>query len=315
MDDAHDAHGGAAGLRATARTRITDTDRAILVALCQPYVVGGGLPSPASNKAILAELCESGIYLSFDALRTHLRGLYAKFGVEDGLTGMQKRVRLVELTYDSAIVPGWGEGQAAGSDASGGSSQEPEPAGPGTASKKPWLSRVCGRRPVIAALLLVAAVVVTLVVVARPSTRPSANERATRQALTDFTTRDLVGLRRILADDVTLIEPNGRGGTEPSFGIDAAMMRMSKLRSYFGKRMRYQITDLDLHGDSAEYGVSFTGRQVKDFPNGVSRNDTAGIAMVTGRIRSTFADGRITEIHLRLYDISPVDGTAQTAAR
>ena len=43
-----------------------------------------------------------GIYLSFEALRTHLRGLYAKFGVEDGLTGMQKCVRLVALVHDSA---------------------------------------------------------------------------------------------------------------------------------------------------------------------------------------------------------------------
>lgn len=91
------------------RVRIGATDLAILVAFCRSYVAGQQFPSPAPNNKILEELAKSGVYLDLDSLRTHLRNLYAKFGVEEGLTPGEKRVRLVALVYESGVIPGWGE--------------------------------------------------------------------------------------------------------------------------------------------------------------------------------------------------------------
>lgn len=86
---------------------VTATDHAILAAFCAPYVAGQRFCSPAPNNRILEELASNDIYLDLDTLRTHLRNLYAKFGVEEGLTPAQKRVRLAELVYDQGVIPGW----------------------------------------------------------------------------------------------------------------------------------------------------------------------------------------------------------------
>ena len=56
--------------------------------------------TPATNQQVAGE-----VYLSVDAVKTHLRTLFAKFGVED-LPQNQKRVKLVELALQSgAITP------------------------------------------------------------------------------------------------------------------------------------------------------------------------------------------------------------------
>lgn len=87
---------------------MSETDLAILTALCRPYL---DAPSrfcvPAPNKRILEELAQKGIYLGSDALRGHLRGLYARFGVEDGLVPTAKRARLAELVRQSGAIAGW----------------------------------------------------------------------------------------------------------------------------------------------------------------------------------------------------------------
>lgn len=85
------------------------TDLAILVAFCRPYTAGQRFPSPAPNNKILEELAGNGVYMDLDSLRGHLRHLYARFGVEEGLTPAEKRVRLVELLYDNNVIPGWGQ--------------------------------------------------------------------------------------------------------------------------------------------------------------------------------------------------------------
>lgn len=81
----------------TARS-LTETQRAVLIALCRPYKHGASFASPAANQAIAAEL-----FLSVDAIKTHLRALFAKFGVED-LPQNQKRVRLAELALQNGII-------------------------------------------------------------------------------------------------------------------------------------------------------------------------------------------------------------------
>lgn len=77
---------------------LTDTQRSVLIALCRPYKNNAGFATPASNQQIAAEL-----FLSVDAIKTHLRALFAKFGVED-LPQNQKRVRLAGLAMQSGVI-------------------------------------------------------------------------------------------------------------------------------------------------------------------------------------------------------------------
>ncbi|SNS35241.1 regulatory protein, luxR family [Geodermatophilus pulveris] len=77
---------------------LTASQRAVLVALCRPFKHGGAYATPTTNQRIGAEL-----FLSEDAVKTHLRALFAKFGIED-LPHNQKRLRLVERALQSGIV-------------------------------------------------------------------------------------------------------------------------------------------------------------------------------------------------------------------
>ncbi len=79
---------------------LTETQKTVLVALCRPYREGSAYATPATNQQVADE-----VFLSVDAVKTHLRTLFAKFGVED-LPQNQKRVKLVELALQSgAITP------------------------------------------------------------------------------------------------------------------------------------------------------------------------------------------------------------------
>jgi hypothetical protein len=69
-----------------------------LVALCRPFKGGAAFATPATNGDIAGEL-----HLSVDAVKTHLRALFEKFGVED-LPQNQKRVALVERALQSGLV-------------------------------------------------------------------------------------------------------------------------------------------------------------------------------------------------------------------
>jgi pSer/pThr/pTyr-binding forkhead associated (FHA) protein len=72
--------------------------RRVLVALCRPYKGAPSFATPATNQEIADELV-----LSVDAIKTHLRVLFQKFGVEH-LPQNQKRARLVERALLSGIV-------------------------------------------------------------------------------------------------------------------------------------------------------------------------------------------------------------------
>lgn len=72
---------------------ISPTQRKVLTALCRPYRRGEEFPAPASNREIAADLS-----LSVDAVKNHLRILFAKFELSD-LPQNQKRVRLVECAF------------------------------------------------------------------------------------------------------------------------------------------------------------------------------------------------------------------------
>ena len=87
----------------TSGVRLTDTQRAILVALCRSRADGNRYATPATNQEIAAE-----VFLSVDAVKAHLRALYRKFGVEP-LPHNQKRARLVELVIEGELVSAEGE--------------------------------------------------------------------------------------------------------------------------------------------------------------------------------------------------------------
>ncbi len=101
--------------------RLTDTQRAILTALCRPRADGNRYATPATNQEIAAE-----VFLSVDAVKAHLRALYRKFGVEP-LPHNQKRARLVELVIEGGLIPAGEPGAGGGDQASPTHSPSPAP--------------------------------------------------------------------------------------------------------------------------------------------------------------------------------------------
>lgn len=77
---------------------LTATQRKILIALCRPYKAGGGFTTPASNNEVAGE-----VFLSVDAVKTHLRTLFQRFEIGD-LPQNQKRARLVECAFQWGLV-------------------------------------------------------------------------------------------------------------------------------------------------------------------------------------------------------------------
>jgi pSer/pThr/pTyr-binding forkhead associated (FHA) protein len=79
-------------------TRLTPAQRAVLIALCRPYKDERGYATPSTNQQIADEL-----FLSLDAVKTHLRTLFHKLGI-DHLPQNQKRARLVEMALRYGLV-------------------------------------------------------------------------------------------------------------------------------------------------------------------------------------------------------------------
>jgi hypothetical protein len=86
------------GTDLAAVARISPAQRQVLVALCRPFAGNPGLASPPTNQDIAGAL-----FLSVDAVKTHLRLLFAKFGIED-LPQNQKRMELVRRAMGSGLV-------------------------------------------------------------------------------------------------------------------------------------------------------------------------------------------------------------------
>jgi DNA-binding CsgD family transcriptional regulator len=80
------------------RASLSEAQHRVLVSLCRPFKESRGYATPATNQQVAEEL-----FLSVDAVKTHLRALFAKFGIEK-LPQNQKRVRLVELALKSGVV-------------------------------------------------------------------------------------------------------------------------------------------------------------------------------------------------------------------
>jgi pSer/pThr/pTyr-binding forkhead associated (FHA) protein len=78
--------------------RLTPAQRGVLIALCRPCKNERHYPTPATNQQISQELS-----LSLDAVKTHLRALFHKLGIQH-LPQNQKRARLVEMAFQYGLV-------------------------------------------------------------------------------------------------------------------------------------------------------------------------------------------------------------------
>jgi pSer/pThr/pTyr-binding forkhead associated (FHA) protein len=98
----------APGLRVSTETVLADdaaaapvvspAQLAVLRALCRPFADGSAFASPATNKQIADEL-----FLSLDAVKGHLRQLFARFSLE-ALPQNEKRLRLAERALSTGLV-------------------------------------------------------------------------------------------------------------------------------------------------------------------------------------------------------------------
>jgi pSer/pThr/pTyr-binding forkhead associated (FHA) protein len=79
-------------------SRLTPAQHAVLAALCRPYKDEQRYATPATNQQIADEL-----FLSLDAVKTHLRTLFHKLGIEH-LPQNQKRARLVEMALQYGLI-------------------------------------------------------------------------------------------------------------------------------------------------------------------------------------------------------------------
>jgi predicted component of type VI protein secretion system len=77
---------------------LTPTRRTVLVALCRPYGEGGAYATPASNRQIADE-----VFLSVDAVKTHLRALFNELGLAD-LPQNRKRAALAERAMQLGVI-------------------------------------------------------------------------------------------------------------------------------------------------------------------------------------------------------------------
>jgi pSer/pThr/pTyr-binding forkhead associated (FHA) protein len=77
---------------------LSRTQRRVLAALCRPIHERGSYATPATNQEIADE-----VFLSTVAVKTHLRTLFAKFGLSD-LPQNSKRAALAEAALKSGAV-------------------------------------------------------------------------------------------------------------------------------------------------------------------------------------------------------------------
>jgi pSer/pThr/pTyr-binding forkhead associated (FHA) protein len=87
---------------------ITPMQRKVLVALCAPFAGGRSFEVPATNQEIAEELV-----LSVDAVKTHMRAIFARFRVQD-LPQNAKRQRVAEIAMRLGLVTERDLAEAAG---------------------------------------------------------------------------------------------------------------------------------------------------------------------------------------------------------
>ena len=89
------------GASVLSAAQLSDAQRRVLVALCRPFKHPGSYITPPTNQEIASEL-----FLSVDAVKTHLRALFQRFEIED-VPQNQKRLLLVERAFHTGVVQHW----------------------------------------------------------------------------------------------------------------------------------------------------------------------------------------------------------------
>jgi hypothetical protein len=77
---------------------VSPAQRRVLVALCRPFKEGAAFATPPTNQQLADEL-----HLSVDAIKTHMRALFEKFGVQE-LPQNRKRVAVVERALQTGLI-------------------------------------------------------------------------------------------------------------------------------------------------------------------------------------------------------------------
>jgi len=83
---------------ALAAADVSPAQRRVLVALCRPFKDSAAFATPPTNQQLAEEL-----HLSVDAVKTHMRALFEKFGVQE-LPQNRKRVAVVERALQTGLV-------------------------------------------------------------------------------------------------------------------------------------------------------------------------------------------------------------------
>jgi pSer/pThr/pTyr-binding forkhead associated (FHA) protein len=78
--------------------RLSENQRAVLVALARPYKGFAGFATPATNKDVAADAV-----LTVNGVKSIMRTLFQKFGVEE-LPQNEKRARLVERAFQTGAI-------------------------------------------------------------------------------------------------------------------------------------------------------------------------------------------------------------------
>jgi multiple sugar transport system substrate-binding protein len=86
--------------------QLSETDRAVVAALCREYTEGRRVPAPATPDEILDELRGKGIDLDVDELRARLRRLCAEYGVEEDRPDVM-RAELVKRLGEDGWIERW----------------------------------------------------------------------------------------------------------------------------------------------------------------------------------------------------------------
>ncbi len=92
------ARGGAPAGASPDEVDLSTTQRRVLVALCRHYEEDGAVTGPAGDEQLAEEL-----FLSVDALRTHLMVLLAKFSLDQAAPDQQRTLLVERAIFDGVV--------------------------------------------------------------------------------------------------------------------------------------------------------------------------------------------------------------------
>jgi len=77
---------------------VSPAQRRVLVEVCRPFKEEAAFAAPPTNQQVA-----DALHLSVDAVKTHMRALFDKFGVQD-LPQNRKRLALVQRALQTGLI-------------------------------------------------------------------------------------------------------------------------------------------------------------------------------------------------------------------